>query len=207
MSKLCVYITLEHHKLLSWHSKNKKKSYTEIMKDAIDWFDPELHGPFVYSPSQHRVSRVVNIPDAHMEAVTAYSDAYELTDPKTISVIMWLYVSHHGQELKESKLEDIPSVLPLNIDNFIKSRLDGMNVSDTVHRAIVQYMANETYKGRNVSATRERGVTKNRINVYVKKQTKSKLLVLANNMRAFPQHIVADALAEYLGEGNEQNLF
>jgi len=203
MSKLCVYITIEHHKMLTWYMKSTKKKLGALIEEAINWFDPELHGPFVYAPFE-RVSRMVTLSDVHSEAIKIYSEGFEMTKPKVVSTILWLYMSHHRQEMKEVGMAELPSSLPLNLAENLVDKLEGKNVSKTVNDAIDSYIMKGLHKKRKVKATREKGVTRKRVNIYLSKKLREKLKHISNEMKACPQHVVVDALVEKLEGGDEQ---
>lgn len=202
MEKLCVYITPEHYKVLSWYSKHAKKSMTDIMKEAIDWFDPELHGPFVYA-SFSRMSRVIELPDNYMKAVNTYSRAYELSNPKTISVIMWLFVNHNADILSNKSITEIPDTIPVRFEKDVISKIGKGKLGTIVKLAVDEYI-NKGLDNRTLVGTKEKGVKKERRNVYLKDELRTKLLELSNKMRCYPQHIIADAVAEYM-EGRDED--
>ena len=197
MKKMCVYLTPDHLNTLMWYCKNTKKELSEVMKEAIDWFDPELHGPFVYA-SFARKSRVIKLPDNYMNAIKAYAEGYLLSNPKTASVIMWLYVTNNAEDLREVEVKDIPNNVPVMLSEDLYRSLDG-NVSKKLNESLLDYYDKRIFETRKITVNKEKGVRRKRVNVYVKDHIKKLLIEMSNTMKAHPQHVAADALAETVG--------
>jgi len=207
MAKFCMYVTIENYRTLSWYMKCEGiKSFNDIAKKAIDWFDPEIHGPFVFG-TYHRVSRVVELNDEYMGAIETYAEAYEMSNTKTVSTVLWLYVIHHHEQLSNSKLEKINSILPMNLSDKLLPE-DKEIFSQLVCKAIEEYIEQGKHLTHKVMGSRHKGERKKRVNVYLSKKAKECLLVACNHMRSLPQYIAADALWDYKGlEDDEQELF
>jgi hypothetical protein len=207
MAKLCMYITTEHYRTLNWHMKTTGKSMAEVATNAIDWFDPEIHGPFVFG-SFNRVSRMIEIPPQYTGAIETYSEGYGISTTKTMSTIIWLYLGHHSLEMMSAKVDSLPSLLPLNLHEDLYEQVkDEKNLSSLVSNAIVHYVNEGMHKTHRVSASKEKGVHKHRVNVYLSKDANAKLLEAVNTMRNVAPLIAADALAEYRSGGDDAPIF
>ncbi len=205
MAKFCIYIAIDNYKALMWHIKTSEaKTISNMVEEAIDWFDPELHGPFLFT-QLHRISRVVDLDGKYMEAIETYAEGFAMSNTKTVSTILWLYINNNAEQLTNTKLKKIHSVLPMNISKRLMPK-DKENFSQLVCKAIDLYVDEGKHLIRKVIGSRERGTGKQRVNVYLNDKTKEKLLEAANVMHSKPQHIAADALSDFKGETSERKI-
>lgn len=205
MSRLCVYIEVRHHRLMTWYLKTQQKGISELVEDAIAWIDPS-NPPysFIYASGVHRVSRMVDLaPDTDIKLAKICDTVGScVKNTKVASVVVSQFLDYHCDEIMKNEIkvyrqQDV-TLTPAD-DKALKGLADdkfGGNFSAMTQRALINYKARDYHETRIdcVARTYARGTRRAKRKVYLESAALTLLAEITNHMKALPTNIISDAM-------------